>query len=551
MTGYIIPEGIVISWSDFLPQNPTYLNKLVLKLTDKEEFDRNEFFYSLNEEMKYSSLSKEYGEAIQAIHDLFSISIAEKKKFFSEYKSSDSHDPPKYFIRKSNEKFNLQELRYTSIFMANNDVRLLNKEIVRREIEWVFVLEQENNCSVVERLLAKVYHLLEDDDVIYLLSLLQESDAPNGVAAIYNFFYGGKCSEYCYHHFMSTEKSIEDKQVCWDIGHMIDRLYIKEIMDCLALTQNLRELNKLHKREAKFWDDSKKFRKRDLYAGNLLLKNFVIKDIDSKYLEIFFDEIREIKRWKRDRAEIRSLLYMNGLAIHLLLRNANVKKYFNRQVKTFFYTYQNLLNENCMENIIACIESYLMIHDFLSKEQKIKLMTIIINEVELFTRMNPNGLKKKTSFTQNNTFIALGFLWKQINYNNDNDGYITLRYKDENCLYNNIDALLYDISSHRRTNGDVRFSTQRVLDHIGSISQQTIYHIYLVVKECYASRATEFMQSYLMETEQPYDIANFIKIVEGTTLPEEYVEKSLDKFLQYFSKDSYSHVFKANEFEVL
>ena len=97
--------------------------------------------------MKHSSLSKEYGKAIQVIHDLFSLSIAEKKKFFSEHQSSDSHDPPKYFIRKADEEFTIKELRYTSLFMANNDARLLNKEIVRREIEWIFVLEQQNNYS--------------------------------------------------------------------------------------------------------------------------------------------------------------------------------------------------------------------------------------------------------------------------------------------------------------------------------------------------------------------------------------------------------------------
>lgn len=47
MTGYIIPEGAEIGWSDFLPQNPEYLNKLVFKLTDKEEFDRQNFFMIL------------------------------------------------------------------------------------------------------------------------------------------------------------------------------------------------------------------------------------------------------------------------------------------------------------------------------------------------------------------------------------------------------------------------------------------------------------------------------------------------------------------------
>ena len=70
---------------------------------------------------------------------------------------------------------------------------------------------------------------------------------------------------------MSSEERMDDSQVCWDIKRMIDRLYLKEIMDCLALTQKLQELNKLYKRKPGFLEDNKKFRKRDLYAGNLLL----------------------------------------------------------------------------------------------------------------------------------------------------------------------------------------------------------------------------------------------------------------------------------------
>lgn len=192
-----------------------------------------------------------------------------------------------------------------------------------------------------------------------------------------------------------------------------------------------------------------------------------------------------------------------------------------------------------------------MIHDFLPKEQKKKIITLLINEAEIFKRLNPNQLTKNFSFTQNITFIILSFLWKQLGDYLEYDKYIVDRYLVENQLYKNIYELLRDIESPRRTRGDVNSSIGRIIINVDSISQKTFYHIYLVIKERHPSWATELMQRYLKKIRKPYDISGFIKILEGTTLPEEYVEKSLDKFLQYFSRDSYSHVFKADEFEVL